>query len=54
MTPEARLAQSYTDAEVAFWHFAPEINVGSDAGDWGYNGRVADIGRSTRMTHKQT
>jgi hypothetical protein len=36
MTPEARLAQSYTDAEVAFWHFAPEINVGSDVGDRGY------------------
>jgi hypothetical protein len=33
------------------WHFTSEIDVGFDVGDWGYNGRVADIGQPTRLTH---
>jgi hypothetical protein len=32
---------------------ANEIDVGSDVGDWGNSGRVADIGQPTRLTHKR-
>jgi hypothetical protein len=34
----------------SYWHLASEIDVSSDVGDWGYTGRVADIGRPSRLT----